>query len=55
MLTFVGWDKTRKPKHDRGSLEKLVEEYLNRRRLLRVGGLSGEEMKQGQVRSRAKR
>lgn len=29
----------RKPKHDRGSVEGVVEEYLKRRRLIRSGAL----------------
>lgn len=29
----------RKPKHDKGSVEKEVEEYLKRRRLIRSGAL----------------
>ena len=29
----------RKPKHDRGSVEGVVEEYLRRRRLIRSGAL----------------
>lgn len=29
----------RKPKHDRGSVEGIVEEYLKRRRLIRSGAL----------------
>ena len=30
---------TRKPKHDRGSVESEVKEYLKRRRLIRSGAL----------------
>lgn len=29
----------RKPKHDKGSVEREVEEYLKRRRLIRSGGV----------------
>lgn len=29
----------RKPKHDKGSVEKEVEEYLKKRRLIRSGAL----------------
>lgn len=37
----------RKPKHDKGSVEGEVEEYLRRRRLIRSGaamGVKGEKM-----------
>ena len=34
-----GLTENRKPKHDRGSVEGEVEEYLKRRRLIRSGAL----------------
>lgn len=33
----------RKPKHDRGSVEGVVEEYLKRRRLVRSGAVGVRE------------
>lgn len=37
----------RKPEHDKGSVEKEVEEYLKRRRLIRSGalGVGGDPLK----------
>lgn len=37
----------RKPKHDPGSVEGVVREYLQRRRLIRSGALGGKEVGKG--------
>ena len=33
----------RQPKHDKGSVEKEVEEYLKKRRLIRSGALGAQD------------
>lgn len=39
----------RKPKHDRGSVEGVVEEYLKRRRLVRSGDMGVPSMGKGKI------
>lgn len=44
----------RKPKHDRGSVEGVVEEYLRRRRLIRSGAVGVQSQTRGKKNSLSK-
>ena len=44
----------RKPKHDRGSVEGVVEEYLRRRRLIRSGAVGVQSQTRGKKNSHGK-
>lgn len=49
MADFWG-DDCRKPKHDRGSVDNEVDQYLKKRRLIRSGALGVQDPKMSKKR-----